>query len=153
MQLSDILTVERIACDIEVTSKKRVIQQLSELIADSDALLTSRTVVDCLLARERLGSTGLGSGVALPHGRLPNLRQAVGAFMKLKEPVEFDALDGQPVDLVFGLLVPEESTDEHLQILSLLAEGFSEETLRQQLRDAPSNEASYALLAEVMRQA
>ena len=152
MQVTDILTVERVACDVEVTSKKRVIQQLSELISDSDASLTSRAVVDCLLARERLGSTGLGSGVALPHGRLPNLRQAVGAFMKLKEPVEFDALDGEPVDLVFGLVVPEESTDEHLQILSLLAEGFSSEALREKLRGAPSGEASYALLAEVMHQ-
>ncbi len=150
MQISDILTLDRVRCDVEATSKKRALQLLSELMGEPGPALTPRIVTDCLLARERLGSTGLGAGVALPHGRLPNLEQAVGAFMKLKEPVDFDALDRQPVDLVFGLLVPEDSTDEHLQILSVLAENFSGESLREQLRSAPSAEAAFAILTQMM---
>nr|MBS0020645.1 PTS IIA-like nitrogen regulatory protein PtsN [Gammaproteobacteria bacterium] len=147
MRISDILTSDRVRCGVEANSKKRALEVLSAQIALGDPSLTPRAVFDCLLARERLGSTGLGSGIAIPHGRLPNLPQAIGAFIRLKEAVNFDALDNEPVDLLFGLLVPAESTDEHLQLLSLLAEGFSDEALRQQLR-APeaSSETVFLLL-------
>lgn len=147
MRISDILTSDRVRCGVEANSKKRALEVLSAQIALGDTSLTPRAVFDCLLARERLGSTGLGSGVAIPHGRLPNLLQAIGAFIRLKEPVSFDALDNEPVDLLFGLLVPAESTDEHLQMLSLLAEGFSDENLRHQLRSPElSSEAAFVLL-------
>jgi PTS system nitrogen regulatory IIA component len=147
MRISDILTSDRVRCGVEANSKKRALEVLSAQIALGDPSLTPRAVFDCLLARERLGSTGLGSGVAIPHGRLPNLLQAIGAFIRLKEPVNFDSLDNEPVDLLFGLLVPAASTDEHLQMLSLLAEGFSDETLRSQLRSPElSCEAVFILL-------
>jgi PTS system nitrogen regulatory IIA component len=147
MRISDIITPDRVRCGVEANSKKRALEVLSAQIALADPVLTPRAVFDCLLTRERLGSTGLGSGVAIPHGRLPNLLQAIGAFIRLKEPVNFDALDNEPVDLLFGLLVPAESTDEHLQMLSLLAEGFSDESLRHQLRSAEaSSETAFLLL-------
>jgi len=88
--------------------------------------LVARPIFDSLIGRERLGSTGLGHGVALPHGRFNQSQRAVGAFVKLKKGVDFDAIDRQPVDLVFGLLVPDHYTDEHLKILAYLAEMFSD---------------------------
>jgi PTS system nitrogen regulatory IIA component len=93
-----------------------------------------------------LGSTGLGFGVALPHGRLAHLEPAIGALLQLQEPVEFDALDEQPVDLLFGLLVPEEATEEHLQLLSLLAEQLGSSTVRERLRATDSPNTAYAIL-------
>ncbi len=147
MRISDILTPDRVRCGVEANSKKRALEVLSAQIALADPSLTPRAVFDCLLTRERLGSTGLGSGVAIPHGRLPNLHHAIGAFIRIQEPVDFDALDNEPVDLLFGLLVPAESTDEHLQVLSLLAEGFSDESLRGQLRSPGiSSETAFILL-------
>jgi PTS system nitrogen regulatory IIA component len=146
MHIKDILTVDRILYDIQATSKKRALEELSGLIAKAHPSLSARTIFDCLLARERLGSTGLGFGVALPHGRLAKLGWTIGAFIKIREPVNFDALDKQPVDLMFGLLVPEHSTEEHLQILSLLAEKFSDESLRTHLRQPISAETAFILL-------
>ena len=101
---------------------------------------------DCLLSRERLGSTGLGSGIAIPHGRLPQGKKTLAAFIQLQEAVDYDASDKLPVDLLFALIVPEESTDEHLQILSTLAEKFSEQNMLQQLRSATSSDELFALL-------
>jgi PTS system nitrogen regulatory IIA component len=108
MIITDLITPERIVCDCEVTSKKRVIEVLSERLATGQADLTARPIFDSLINRERLGSTGLGHGVALPHGRFSQSQQAIGAFIKLRKGVDFDAIDRQPVDLVFGLLVPEQ---------------------------------------------
>lgn len=154
MQVSDILEPERVRSEVEATSKKRALEIVSELLTQStEDSPTSHAIFDCLIARERLGSTGLGEGVALPHGRMPNLDRAMGAFIKIKEGIDFDAPDGQPVDLVFGLLVPEKSTDEHLQILSRLAELFHEEALRQKLRSPSSAQEAFALLTQAVTQA
>ena len=139
MDITDLITRERIVCNSEVTSKKRVIEVLSELLATGQADLTARPVFDSLIGRERLGSTGLGYGVALPHGRFSQSRQAIGAFVKLRQGVDFDAIDRQPVDLAFGLLVPDHYTDEHLKILAYLAEMFSDRVFCQRLRDADSD--------------
>ena len=139
MDITDLITRERIVCNSEVTSKKRVIEVLSELLVKGQADLTARPVFDSLIGRERLGSTGLGYGVALPHGRFSQSRQAIGAFVKLRQGVDFDAIDRQPVDLAFGLLVPDHYTDEHLQILAYLAEMFSDRVFCQRLRDADSD--------------
>ena len=139
MDITDLITRERIVCNSEVTSKKRGIEVLSELLATGQADLTARPVFDSLIGRERLGSTGLGYGVALPHGRFSQSRQAIGAFVKLRQGVDFDAIDRQPVDLVFGLLVPDHYTDEHLKILAYLAEMFSDRVFCQRLRDADSD--------------
>lgn len=120
---------------------------LSELIAEGHEELTGRDVLNCLVSREKLGSTGLGHGVAIPHGRMPGMDSAVGAAITLKAGVDFDAPDGEPVDLVVGLIVPEESTDEHLHILSRLAEAFSDAEAVRSVREAQSPEQLSSLLS------
>lgn len=138
MQLTDILSLSRITCDSQASSKKRVLEQLSDLIANDQVELSRVEIFDSLLARERLGSTGLGHGIAIPHGRVSNSERALGAIIKLREGIDYEAIDHQPVDLVFALLVPEKSTEEHLQLLAQLAEMFSNREVVEQLRQADS---------------
>jgi PTS system nitrogen regulatory IIA component len=118
--------------DLDVASKKRVFEQAGLLFENNHQIARSQ-VFDSLFAREKLGSTGLGQGIAIPHGRIKGLKEAVGALVRLRQPIAYDAPDGQPVNLVFVLLVPEKATDLHLQILSELAQMFSDRTLREQL--------------------
>ena len=146
MQLADLLTAERVASVADVASKKRALEHLSSLIARGRPSLTTNEVFDSLLARERLGSTGLGHGVALPHGRVKNLDRSIGAFVRLDRGVDFDAVDDQPVDLLFALLVPEKSTDEHLEFLAQLAQMFSGAQLREQLRQQTEPDVLYDIL-------
>lgn len=148
MDITDLITRERIICNSEVVSKKRVIEVLSELLATGQDDLTARPIFDSLIGRERLGSTGLGHGVALPHGRFNRSRQAVGAFIKIAKGVDFDAIDRQPVDLVFGLLVPDHYTDEHLKILAYLAEMFSDQAFCRELRTSDSDQALFEQLRD-----
>jgi nitrogen PTS system EIIA component len=143
MNLSDLIAPQRVACRADVTSKKRALELLGELVADATGDLDQRTVFDSLLGRERLGSTGLGHGVALPHGRLAASPQAIGAVIKLDRGIDFDAIDQQPVDLLFALIVPEHFTDEHLKILAYLAEMFSNQDFCQQLRSCRSDRELY----------
>lgn len=135
MQVAELLDTDRISCNSQAASKKRVLEQLSQLIAGSQGGLTSNQVFDSLLSRERLGSTGLGRGVAIPHGRLKDNENTIAAFIKLEQGVDFDAVDSEPVDLLFALLVPEHSTEEHLQLLAQLAEMFSDKAFVQRLRN------------------
>lgn len=147
MQIADILLPERICFGAEVSSKKRVMEIASRLLLEATPYAISPHVVfDGLNARERLGSTGLGFGVALPHGRLGGVDTAVGAFLHTSSGIDFDSPDREPVDLVFALIVPEHSTDEHLQVLSRLAEMFSDGGFRKKLRAAGSTEAAFGLL-------
>lgn len=146
MQLSEFLIKECVLASIDCHSKKDALDTLAKVIADSDSATSQTEVYDCLLSRERLGSTGLGSGIAIPHGRLPQGKKTLAAFIQLQEAVDYDASDKLPVDLLFALIVPEESTDEHLQILSTLAEKFSEQNMLQQLRSATSSDELFALL-------
>jgi len=124
MKLSEILSPDCIRLDSDATSKKRALEFASQLLADKDEGLSPREVFDCLIAREKLGSTGLGQGVAIPHGRIAGLDKTIGVFLRLPRGVDFDAPDNEPVDLVFALLVPEESTEEHLQVLASIASYF-----------------------------
>ncbi|MGM0593126.1 MAG: PTS IIA-like nitrogen regulatory protein PtsN [Pseudomonadota bacterium] len=140
MQVTELLEPNRISCDHQAASKKRVLEQLSHLIADDQAELSQTQVFDSLISRERLGSTGLGRGVAIPHGRIKDSDQTLAAVLKLQDGVDYDAVDNQPVDLFFALLVPEHSTDEHLQLLSQLAQMLSDSDFVQQLRDTDSAE-------------
>ncbi len=137
MQVAELLDLDRISCNTQSASKKRVLEQLSQLLAANQETLSQNQVFDSLLSRERLGSTGLGHGVAIPHGRMKESDNTLAAFIKLQQGVDFDASDNQPVDLLFALLVPEEATEEHLQLLAQLARMFSDEALVQQLRDSP----------------
>ncbi len=146
MQVADLITPERVTCSLPAASKKRALEQLSGLMATGQTGLTQTEIFDSLISRERLGSTGLGHGVAIPHGRLKQSERTIGAFMKLRDPVDFDAADRQPVDLMFALLVPEQSTDEHLQLLAQLAQMFSDETLVRKLRETNDAEALYRLI-------
>jgi PTS system nitrogen regulatory IIA component len=123
------------------SSKKRVLEQAARLLAGSGDEPDAEQIFERLLERERLGSTGLAGGVALPHARMPGIEESRGAFLRLAEGVEFDALDGGPVDLVFALLVPENANEEHLQLLARLAAMFNEEELRERLRKAEAEEA------------
>ncbi len=136
--VSKLITPDHVACDVVAQSKKRALEELSALITRGEEKLTSAEVFNSLIARERLGATGIGHGIAIPHGRLKNTEHPLCAFIKLKTGVDFDAIDREPVDLMFALLVPEESTEEHLQILSALAGMFSDEALRKRMREAKS---------------
>ena len=146
MHLSNILSIDRISCKPEITSKKNALEEISRLIASSDPSLTYMEIFDCLNARERLGSTGLGSGIAIPHGRYEHVKQPTAAFIQLENGIDFDAVDQKPVDLLFGLLVPTESNDEHLQILSGLAEMCCDKHFLEQLRLAATPEKLYEIL-------
>lgn len=146
MRIADILTSERIICNVNLSSKKAALETLSGLIASSSIQVNEQEVFNSLLSRERLGGTGLGNGIALPHGRLKDGLSTIAAFIKLKQGVDYDALDHQPVDLIFALLVPEHSTEEHLQVLARLAEMFNKPEFLAQLRREESKEAIYGLL-------
>lgn len=150
MKVAELLSPNRVVCSVAVSSKKRALEMVGSVLAESIASeeLSELDIFDGLIARERLGSTGLGHGVAIPHGRFENLDQAVGMLVKLDQAIDFDAVDEEPVDLLFGLMVPQESTDEHLQLLASLAEMFSQSEMRQALRAAESAEAMLALVED-----
>lgn len=146
MNLGALISPQRIACETQADTKQRVLGLLSELLANAEPQLRVSDIYASLLQRERAGSTGLGRGVSLPHGRPKGCRQAAGAFIKLARGVDFGAPDRQPADLVFALLVPEHFSDEHLQILACLAEMFSDRALCRQLRQCGDAEHLYELL-------
>ncbi len=148
MQLADLISPERVACGIKASSKKRVLEQLSDLIVRGEPGLSQTEVFESLVSRERLGSTGLGKGVAIPHGRLKTGGHTVVAFIRLDQGVDYDAPDGEPVDLLCAMIVPPESTDEHLQILATLSELFGDTQFRERLRSAADTEALFTLLTE-----
>lgn len=147
MKITEFVTKDRILLSRGITSKKRVLELLSGCVATGLPGLTAAEIFDCFVNRERLGSTGLGHGAAIPHSRLKDVSRPVAAFLKLQEGVDYDAVDSEPVDLLCALLVPEKSTDEHLQILAMLAEMFSDQGLCTQLRAARSSAEIYSLLA------
>ncbi len=141
------LAIERIGCQVDITSKKRVLEHLGKLMSGiSPSLATSTKIFDRLMERERLGSTGIGDGIAIPHARLREINQAYGAFLQLKAGISFDAIDNRTVDLVFALVVPEAATQEHLQLLANLAAMFSDEDFCSQLRSAKTTEAILQLI-------
>lgn len=149
MHLIDLLTPAQVRADAAVASKKRLLELCASLLAAPVAnAALERPIFDGLWARERLGSTGLGHGVAIPHGRIEGLIAPAGAFLRLSEPLPFDATDNEPVDLVFALVVPEHYTQQHLALLSHLAEMFSDAAARQRLRQAADDQALFTALSE-----
>lgn len=131
-QISKILPVANIVVGLDASSKKRVFEQAGLLFENNHGIARA-VVYDALFAREKLGSTGLGQGVAIPHGRIKNLKETLGALVRLANPVPFESPDGQPVSLLFVLLVPEAATERHLQLLSELAQMFSDRAVRDKL--------------------
>ena len=148
MQLTDYLITDRIACNVNAHSKKRALEELSELISHDQNSISATDIFDCLLSRERLGSTGIGYGVAIPHGRLKNSNHTTAALIQLNSSIDFDAIDNKPVDLLFALVVPDNTTEEHLKILALLAAMFKEDETRSQLREAKNPDDVMQLIRE-----
>jgi len=137
--ISQLLPPSNVIIDLDVASKKRVFEQAG-LLFENTFQIARNQVFDSLFAREKLGSTGLGQGVAIPHGRIRGLREAVAALVRMKEAIPFDAPDGQPVSIACILLVPEKATDLHLQILSELAQMFSDKKFRESILNSKNAE-------------
>ena len=146
MEIADLLSLDGVADALKAASKKQALQELSAIAAAQTAQ-DERAILDVLLARERLGSTGVGRGVAIPHGKLAGLARISAVFARLREPVEFDAVDGRPVDLVCLLLAPESAGSDHLKALALVSRLLRDERVCARLRGADSAEALYAVLA------
>ena len=147
MQISQILPPQLTFAGVEGGSKKRVLELIGKLIAQHTQL-DADTIYESLIAREKLGSTGFGNGIAIPHCRLEQCSEAVGALLQLNDHIDFDSLDGAPVDLIFVLLVPHEATEQHLQILKTLAERLDQEELREALRQAPDAQTLYRVMVD-----
>src|SRR5262245_44742644 len=144
--VAKLLPVANVLPDLAASSKKRLFEQLG-LLFENQHGIGKGAVFDSLFVREKLGSTGLGQGVAIPHGRIKGLKDALGAFVRLAQPIAFDAPDGKPVGLVFALLVPEHATEKHLEILSELAQMFSDRSLREAMAAAPDAEALHRIIS------
>lgn len=145
--LAKLLSPAYVMVDLDLSSKKRVFEQVGLLFENQQGIARS-VVFDSLFARERLGSTGLGQGVAVPHGRIKGLNEATAALLRLKTPIPFDAPDNQPVNLLVILLVPEQATQQHLEILSEIAQMLSDRHFRELLLTAPDAQSLHALMAE-----
>ncbi|TYK67166.1 PTS IIA-like nitrogen regulatory protein PtsN [Colwellia echini] len=148
MQLSEILTSSCTSCDVDVTSKKRILEKICQLAAqqvteiDEDDLLTS------LLDREKMGSTGIGNGIAIPHGRLPNASKAVAVLVTTEKAIDFDAIDNRDVDIFIALFVPEDSCQEHLDTLQNIAKLFSDKKIIKQVRKCNDDQSLYNLIQQ-----
>ena len=144
--VAKLLPLPNVLPDLAASSKKRLFEQVG-LLFENQHGIGKGVVFESLFARERLGSTGLGQGVAIPHGRIKGLKDALGAFVRLAQPVPFDAPDGKPVSLVFTLLVPEHATEKHLEILSELAQMFSDRALRDSMLGAADAAALHQIIS------
>lgn len=148
LTIETILGPELTLCRVPASSKKRVLEFIAEQVNHQDETLSETQIFNNLISRERLGSTGIGQGIAIPHCRLEGLDRVVGVLLTLEEGVGFDAIDNQPVDLVFALIVPKEATSEHLELLSQLAEKFNDRGFCDQLRQCTEASTLYSRMTE-----
>jgi len=147
MEISDLLAPEGVSADLKATSKKQALQDLARRASEvSD--LPERAIFDVLMERERLGTTGVGNGIAIPHGKLPNLDRLHGFFARLNQPIDFQAIDERPVDLIFVLLAPETAGADHLKALALISRLLRDQAVCEKLRGTDGAEALYAILIE-----
>lgn len=149
IRLESILTPGRSLVNVPGGSKKRVLEQIAKVIAQDLPDLDAQAIFESLIAREKLGSTGFGNGIAIPHCRMAGCNSPLSAVLRLEAPVDFDAIDGAPVDLLFVLLVPQAATDEHLELLRQIASMLDREDVRQRLRKAPTNDDLYQVVVDV----
>ncbi|WP_439859631.1 PTS IIA-like nitrogen regulatory protein PtsN [Pseudomonas sp. MBLB4136] len=149
IRLENILTPGRSLVNVPGGSKKRVLEQIANLVARELPDLAGQDIFESLIAREKLGSTGFGNGIAIPHCRLAGCNAPISALLRLDAPVDFDAIDGAPVDLLFVLLVPEAATDEHLELLRQIASMLDRGDVRERLRQAQSNDSLYQVVVDV----
>ncbi|MCU1715642.1 PTS IIA-like nitrogen regulatory protein PtsN [Pseudomonas sp. 5P_3.1_Bac2] len=152
IRLESILTPGRALVGVAGGSKKRVLEQIANLVARELPDLDGQDIFESLIAREKLGSTGFGNGIAIPHCRLPGCTAPISAVLRLDAAVDFDAIDGMPVDLLFVLLVPQEATDAHLELLRQIASMLDRSDVRNNLRQAASSEALYQAVVDAQRQ-
>jgi nitrogen PTS system EIIA component len=145
--ISKLLPVSNVLLNLDAGSKKRVFEQVGILFENNHGIARAVTS-DSLLAREKLGSTGLGHGIAIPHGRVKGLKRTLCAFMRATTPIPWDSPDGQPVELIFFILVPENANEQHLQILGELAQMFSDKTLRDALAMSKDGASAHQLLTD-----
>ncbi len=143
MKLTQLISKDSVVCNANVSSKKRALELLAELLAKASAKADAFDIFQHLTEREKLGSTSLGHGVAIPHTRTSSSDEAIGAFIKIENGIDFDSPDNKPTDLLFALMVPEHFTDEHLEILSSLASCFSDEALCHNLRSTGTSKELY----------
>lgn len=148
IRLETILTPGRSLVNVPGGSKKRALEQIAKLIGREVPELDTQAVYEALIAREKLGSTGFGNGIAIPHCRLQGCESPVSALLHLDAPIDFDAIDGAPVDLLFVLLVPQAATDAHLELLRQIASMLDRKEVRDKLRSAKSNEALYQVVLD-----
>lgn len=148
MRIQEIISPKRVTVSVPVSSKKRLLEKLSALLGEDQSEVNVQAAFQSLIERERLGSTGIGEGVALPHGRLKGLKRAVGAFVTLEREMDYDAIDHKPVKMAFALLVPENANEEHLKLLAELAELFHKSEVRRQLLQAKTPEELYRRLTQ-----
>jgi len=144
---SDLLSPDRILANVRINSKKRLLELISVTLAKKNKDLSSREIFESLCAREHLGSTGLGRGVAIPHGRIGGTDGVEALFLRLLKPLPFDAEDGKSVDLLFALTVPENCTEDHTKLLASIAERFSDQELLEQIRNAEDANEIWHLLS------
>jgi PTS system nitrogen regulatory IIA component len=147
MEIEDLITPAGVIPKLRATGKKHALQELAKRAAEVTGL-HERAIFDVLLERERLGSTGVGNGIAIPHGKLPELQKLHGVFARLDSPIDFDSVDDQPVDLVFLLLAPEAAGADHLKALARVSRLLRDRVVCEKLRGANSADAIYALLTE-----
>jgi PTS system nitrogen regulatory IIA component len=146
MALSDLIPNGGVAVELGASSRKQALQAMSDIAADLTGL-NARDIFDAVLQRERLGSTGVGQGVAIPHARLAGVKEVVGVFARLRTPVDFESIDGRPADLIFMLIAPDDAGAEHLKALARVSRLLRREDVRQRLRAAPDADAVHAVLA------
>ncbi|MCK5894826.1 MAG: PTS IIA-like nitrogen regulatory protein PtsN [Endozoicomonadaceae bacterium] len=146
MSIRKILLPEHALCCVQDGSKKRTLEHIANLIEQHDSAIKAKDLLNFFIAREKLGSTGLGNGVAIPHCRLSFCKKPIAVLLQLAHPIDFDAIDRYSVDLVFALIVPDNSINEHLELLKTLAEKFSNPVLCEALRKAKSSETLYQLI-------
>lgn len=147
MDIADLITPAAVIPNLRATSKKQALQDLAKKAADL-AGLTERAVFDVLLERERLGTTGVGNGIAIPHGKLPDMGRLYGVFARLERPINFDSIDEQPVDLIFLLLAPESAGADHLKALARVSRLLRDKGVCEKLRGTENADGLYALLTE-----
>ncbi|MEM7291963.1 MAG: PTS IIA-like nitrogen regulatory protein PtsN [Pseudomonadota bacterium] len=149
--MTDIATLlhsDRVRAQASITSKKKALEVVSQLLAPESAEMSEHTIFEALIKRERLGSTGLGAGIALPHGRIAGLEAPLAAMLTLDQGIDFDAIDNAAVDIIFAVVVPENCTEQHLQILGKLAETFSQAEVCAAIRRATSASELIALVTQ-----
>jgi PTS system nitrogen regulatory IIA component len=146
MNIAELVSKDRIVLGVDAASKKKALEYISEILSRDQQDVTAGEVFDCLIGRERLGSTGVGRGIAIPHCRLKGNHNTLAVLIRLKQGIDYDSIDNQPVDLIFAMVVPEDATDAHLKTLAQLAKMFSNAELVEKLHQADSAGAIYDLL-------